>query len=788
MSDATVQNLTPVERRALACSPLAALYPPAERIPAIVVDNFPALGKLAAMRFIEWAQANPGGVVSLPTGKTPEHFIRWVERLLGGWDRPEIRAELEAAGVDPRVRPDMKSLHFVQIDEFYPIDPAQHNSFHHYVSRYYLQGFGLDPARALLMDCSRIGLAPGQSMESVWPGGEVDLSLRHRAGTTDRELVQKAALAAVDQWCQDYEGRIRELGGIGFFLGGIGPDGHIGFNVRGSDHRSTTRLTPTNYETQAAAAVDLGGMEVARKRLVITIGLGTIAFNPKCAAIVIAAGEAKAGIVAAAVRSDPSVLHPATALQGLPNARFYLTMGAARGLAERRVDLIERAPAVSDEEVEAVLVDLAFRAGRRLVDLTAADVAADPPAAAVLRKRPEGLARLAAAARDSLAGKVERGARSLVSTRFLHTEPHHDDLMLGCLPYIVRNNRDARNHHCFATMTGGFTAVTNGFVLSRLALVRRFLEAPLFAEMHAAGYFDPENAAGRNRDVWQYLDGVAAESEPMKAEGAARRMLRNLFAVYGPGSLPDAARRIGEIEARLATAYAGARDEPDMRQFKSLCREWEADCMWGYFGWNGSNVMHLRLGFYTGDIFTEEPTVGRDVPPIVRVLELAGPDVVTVALDPEASGPDTHYKVLQAVSEALRAYEERLGSADRLRVVGYRNVWYRFGPAEANLYVPVSLNMFATMRSAFMNTFISQRDASFPSPDHDGPFCDLAQRIQAEQYQKVKTCLGRAWFHEHPSAMIRAARGLVFLREMTLAEFYRHSRELRRAAENRGGS
>ena len=103
------------------------------------------------------------------------------------------------------------------------------------------------------------------------------------------------------QWCQDFEEKVRHLGGIGFFLGGIGPDGHIGFNVRGSDHHSTTRLTETNYETQAASATDLGGIEVARKRLVITIGLGTIAFNPKVTALIIAAGEAKAPIVASSI-------------------------------------------------------------------------------------------------------------------------------------------------------------------------------------------------------------------------------------------------------------------------------------------------------------------------------------------------------------------------------------------------------------------------------------------------------------------------------------------------------
>ena len=31
-------------------------------------------------------------------------------------------------------------LRFVQIDEFYPISPQQHNSFHYYVNEYYIKG------------------------------------------------------------------------------------------------------------------------------------------------------------------------------------------------------------------------------------------------------------------------------------------------------------------------------------------------------------------------------------------------------------------------------------------------------------------------------------------------------------------------------------------------------------------------------------------------------------------------------------------------------------------------
>jgi len=52
-------------------------YSPTEKIDVIEVDNFPLLGKLSALRFIEWVLKNPGGVISLPTGKTPEHFIKW---------------------------------------------------------------------------------------------------------------------------------------------------------------------------------------------------------------------------------------------------------------------------------------------------------------------------------------------------------------------------------------------------------------------------------------------------------------------------------------------------------------------------------------------------------------------------------------------------------------------------------------------------------------------------------------------------------------------------------------
>jgi glucosamine-6-phosphate deaminase len=257
-------NLSKVEQQVLKISDYDCLYPPTEKIPAIVVPHFPMLGKLTALRFIEWVQHNPGGVISLPTGKTPEYFIKWVTHFLKGWDEQDIQSELEEAGIDSSIKPDIKSLYFVQIDEFYPINSAQTNSFSYYVKKYYLKGFGLDARKSMLIDPCKIGLDSGQQLEEIWPDKHVDLSLRYRHPRSKLEQQQKALLERIDQWCMKYEERIRQLGGIGFFLGGIGPDGHIGFNISGSDHYSSTRLCPTNYETQAAAASDLGGIEIAK--------------------------------------------------------------------------------------------------------------------------------------------------------------------------------------------------------------------------------------------------------------------------------------------------------------------------------------------------------------------------------------------------------------------------------------------------------------------------------------------------------------------------------------------
>merc|ERR1712050_796992 len=181
-----------------------------------------------------------------------------------------------------------------------------------------------------------------------------------------------------------------------------------------------------------------------------------------------------------------------------------------------------------------------------------------------------------------------------------------------------------------------------------------------------------------------------------------------------------------------------------------------------------------------------EPTHQRDVLPIMSLMRKVKPNVVSVALDPEASGPDTHYKVLQAVTAAVEQYTEEGGAEarDKMRVWGYRNVWFLFEPQEVSTIIPVSLQTISTLNHMFLSSFESQRDAEFPAHEIQGPFCDMSQKVQVEQYTMIETCLGYEWFHKHPSEMIRATRGLVFLREMSVEQLVDESRALRKSAEN----
>ena len=747
------------------------------KVPYLVVQNFPELGLLTSLRFLEWVSENPGGLISLPTGKTPEYFIKWTMRFLNDWAKPETRRIMEDNGFSIRKKPSLQKLRFVQIDEFYPIDPRQQNSFYNYVLNFYIKGFGLDPSGALMMNAENISLYDELHYSQVFPDNRIDLTLRNREAITPLEKIQQASIFRIDNWCTEYENRIREAGGIGFFLGGIGPDGSIAFNTRGSDQNSTTRLTATNFESQAAAAGDLGGIEVSRKRLVLTIGLGTLTFNPDCTAIVFAAGEAKAQVIKNALENEPDNLFPATVLQRLKNARFYLTQGAAIQLHDS-VERYYRRGDWSFEKTERAVFDLCRKIDKYAHNLELKDLKNDEYCSLI----PDLSLKAVRDVIESTKNKIEKGRVKENDQIFLHTGPHHDDIMLGIFPCIVPQLRIHTNRFHFAVMTSGFTAVTNKMLLN---LMQETLDLILQGKIQMLRYPDFFEEGYRykfDKDVSHYLDKVADRDEKGKLRGICHRITRVMVDIYDLKSKEDLVNQLGKNINVLKTSYSGEKNPPDIQKLKGMLREFEEELVWAHYGVKVKNIEHLRLGFYTGDIFTSQPQKNRDVLPILKMLRRIQPTVISLAFDPEGSGPDTHYKVLQAIAQALIQWKKEKDLSE-LRIIGYRNVWFRFHPSEANVFTPVSLNSMAVLDWSFRNCYISQVDASFPSPELDGPFSDLSRQIWVEQYKQVQLILGKDFFYDNDSPKIRATHGMIFYKEMNIDEFIMKARQLERSME-----
>ncbi|MDO6436564.1 glucosamine-6-phosphate isomerase [Cyclobacterium sp. 1_MG-2023] len=747
------------------------------KIPYLTVDNFPKLGLLTACRFLEWASTNPDGVISLPTGKTPEYFIKWTKFLLENWEEKKGLEIRKKYGLIDCKKPVLNGLHFVQIDEFYPISAEQNNSFHHYVNKFYIEGFGLDPKKALLINSDEILLAEGKSYKEIFPDSKVDLSLRFREYKTPLEKLQQESIYLIDQWCGEYEAKIREKGGIGFFLGGIGPDGHIAFNTRGSDIFSTTRLTETNFETQAVAAGDLGGIEISANRLVITIGLDTIVHNPEAVAIIIAAGEAKAGIVKESLEQSMTNIYPATVLQKLKNGRFYITKGAGSKLTDS-TDQYYFKGEWNDTKTERSVLELCKKLQKYGHRITLEDLKDDKYTSQIPDLNENTVKNVI----KSISEKIDRGMKEEKNEVFLHTGPHHDDISLGILPQITKQLHEISNEAHFAVLTSGFTAVTNTFVIETLRSTKRFLDNGRIQMVNFEDFYTSGYKLKMDKDVYHYLTNVASDNAEERLRGLCHRLVRAIVFTFGIKSTQELREQINEIITVLKNSYDGEKNPKNIQTLKGMIREFEEELVWAHFGVQVKNVHHLRLGFYTGDIFTEQPDKKRDVEPILNMLREIKPTKLSLTLDPEGSGPDTHYKVLQATAEAVRQWSLEEDLSD-FKIIGYRNVWFKFDAAESNVIVPVSLGDISVMEDSFSNCYLSQVNASFPSYAHNGKFSTLAKNTWVDQLSDVQLLLGKNYFYQHQSAKVRSSHGLIFFREMDVEDFLVEARELEKSTE-----
>lgn len=136
--------------------------------------------------------------------------------------------------------------------------------------------------------------------------------------------------------CAEYEARIRQVGGIHLFVGGIGADGHIAFNEPGSSLTSRTRVVRLTPDTRVANARFFDNDPKKVPESALSVGVGTVMDAQEV--LIIVNGSNKARALRHAIEEGVNHMWTISALQMHPNgvivcdedATLELRVGTAR--------------------------------------------------------------------------------------------------------------------------------------------------------------------------------------------------------------------------------------------------------------------------------------------------------------------------------------------------------------------------------------------------------------------------------------------------------------------------
>ncbi|MCJ7675625.1 MAG: glucosamine-6-phosphate deaminase [Sedimentisphaerales bacterium] len=116
--------------------------------------------------------------------------------------------------------------------------------------------------------------------------------------------------------CAGYEEKIKSVGGVNLFVGGIGPDGHIAFNEPGSSLASRTRVMRLTYDTIVANSRFFGSDLNKVPKTALTVGVGTVMDAEEV--LIIVNGHNKARALRHAVEEGVNHIWTISALQMHP--------------------------------------------------------------------------------------------------------------------------------------------------------------------------------------------------------------------------------------------------------------------------------------------------------------------------------------------------------------------------------------------------------------------------------------------------------------------------------------
>lgn len=520
---------------------MASHYIPRTKVPTLVFSNSNQAARHIALQIEEIIKQNlvqgKFTVLGLPTGSTPVGLYRELIRM----------HKIEGL--------DFSKVITFNLDEYYPLDSTHPQSYRRWM-------------RETFFDHVNI------------PDNQINIP----DGTLSFDQIE--------EFCINYEKKIRQAGGLDLQLLGIGRTGHMGFNEPGSTRHSRTRLATLDAVTRRDAAQAFFGEENVPLRA-LTMGIGTIMDARKV--ILMAYGEHKAPIVAKALEGPVSENVTASFLQEHQDATYILDQAASKSLSA-----IDRPWAVgpvswNDTLIRKAVIELSLKTGKGLLKLSDDDFREHELYELLREHGPASV--LGLKVFKQLMDTICNEPAGNLKKTILVFSPHPDDDVISMGGTLIRLVE--QGHKVFvAYMTSGNIAV-----------------------------FD--------HDAWRFTDYAAAFNSLFKIDEKQTHQVKE------------------RVRTFLDKKSPGQSDSDDLLKIKSLIRETEARAAALACGIPPEQLEFMNLRFYRTGTIAKAPIHFEDIDDIQNLIKKLNPFQIYVA--GELSDPHgTHRVCAEAIFEAVR--------------------------------------------------------------------------------------------------------------------------------------
>lgn len=471
---------------------------------------------------------------------------------------------------------------------------------------------------------------------------------------------------SVRAYCQNYEQKIIDAGGIDIQILGIGRTGHIGFNEPGSSLKSKTRLVRLDRITRLDAASDFFGKENVPSKA-ITMGVGTIMGAKRI--ILMAWGEGKANIIKQAVEGPIQESVPATFLQNHQNCDFIIDRAAATSLTREATPWLVGDCDWTEGLIKKATIWLSETRNKAVLKLTNEDY------------NEYGMGSLIA----------EIGSAEELNVKIFNQLQQTITGWPGGKPLANDTKRPERANP-FPKKSIVFSPHPDDDVISMGGTLLRLVDQG--HEVHVA-YQTSGNIAVFDDEVIRFLD----------------------FATDIQEDNDTLQKQFQEVKTFLSNKSPGEVDQPIIQKFKGLIRKGEAMAACRYCGVKEANAHFQNLPFYETGTVKKNPYSEKDIALTYDLLNRIKPQQIFAAGD--LSDPHgTHRVCLDIIFATIdKLVADKVSWIDDCYVWLYRGAWQEWDIADMEMAVPIGPKDMIRKRNAIFK-HQSQKDAAmFPGSD-----------------------------------------------------------------------